>query len=77
MSPDQCREARGPLRWSQRDLAVAADVPLWFVIAFEDGDSPAFLAAHEVDLREALEAAGIRFDGDVVTFAAEGHGGTN
>jgi hypothetical protein len=77
LADDPGGEARGLLRWSQRDLAVAADVPLWFVIAFEDGDSPAFLAAHEVDLREALEAAGIRFDGDVVTFAAEGHGGIN
>jgi hypothetical protein len=70
MSPDQCREARGLLQWSQHDLAAAADVPPWFVIAFEDGDSPASLADHEVDLREALEAAGIKFDGDDVTLAS-------
>jgi hypothetical protein len=43
---------------------------LWFVIAFEDEDSPAFPARHEVDLREAFEAAGIKFDGDVVRLAA-------
>jgi len=47
-----------------------ANVPLWFVITFEDEDSPIFLAGHEVDLREALEAAGIKFDGDVVRLAA-------
>ncbi len=70
MSPDQCREARGLLRWSQRDLAAAAKVPPWFVIAFEDGDSPALLASHAVDLREALEAAGIKFDGDDVALAS-------
>jgi predicted transcriptional regulator len=77
MAPDQCRKARGLLRWSQRDLAAAADVPLWFVIAFEDGDSPAVMAGHEVDLREALEAAGIKFDGDEVTLASRGPGGVN
>ena len=60
LADDPGGEARGLLRWSQRDLAVAADVPLWFVIAFEDGDSPAFLAGHEVDLRGALVAAGSR-----------------
>ena len=72
MSPNQSREARGLLRWSQGDLAAVANVPLWFVIAFEDGDSPALMAGHEVDLREALEAAGIKFDGDDVTLAAAG-----
>jgi len=77
MSPDQCGEARGLLRWSQSDLAAVANVPLWFVIAFEDEDSPIFLAGHEVELRDALKAAGIKFDGADVTFAAEGHGGIN
>ena len=77
MGPNQSREARGLLRWSQGDLAAVSNVPLWFVIAFEDGDSPALMAGHEVDLREALEAAGIKFDGADVTFAAEGHGGIN
>ncbi len=69
MSPDQCCQARSLLSWSQRELAAAADVPLWFVIAFEDGDAPVLLADHEVDLREALEAAGIRFDSDGVRLA--------
>jgi hypothetical protein len=69
MSPGQCREARDLLRWSHGDLAAAADVPLWFVIAFEDEDSPAVMTGREADLREALEAAGIKFDGDDVTLA--------
>jgi hypothetical protein len=75
MGPDQSREARGLLRWSQGDLAAVASVPLWFVIAFEDGDSPALMAGHEVDLREALEAAGIKFDGDDVTLTSSERGG--
>jgi hypothetical protein len=66
MSPDQCREARGLLRWSQGELADAADVPSWFVVAFEDEDSPAFLAHYEIALGEALEAAGIDFEMDDV-----------
>jgi hypothetical protein len=61
VSPDQCREARGLLGWSQGELADAADVPSWFVVAFEDEDSPAFLAHYEIALCEALEAAGIDF----------------
>ena len=77
MGPNQSREARGLLRWSQGDLAAVANVPLWFVIAFEDGDLPALMAGHEVDLREALEAAGIKFDGDDVTLASRGCGGVN
>jgi len=35
------------------------------------------MAGHEVDLREALEAAGIKFDGDEVTLASRGPGGVN
>jgi hypothetical protein len=61
VSPDQYREARDRLRWSQGECADAADVPLWFVVAFEDDDSPAFLAHYEIALREALEAVGISF----------------
>ena len=46
-----------------------------YVVAFEDGDSPALMAGHEADLREALEAAGVKFDGDDVTLASRGRGG--
>jgi ribosome-binding protein aMBF1 (putative translation factor) len=53
---EQCREARGRLNWARHELAEAADVPLWFIVAFEDGKAtPDILAAYEVDLRAALE----------------------
>jgi hypothetical protein len=40
-------------------------VPLWFIAAFEDEEeTPAFLAGHEVDVRNALESAGIGRYGD-------------
>jgi DNA-binding XRE family transcriptional regulator len=61
VEPDQCREARRLLRWTQRDLADAADVQLWFVVAFEDGDSPAFLLHYKIALRKTLERVGIGF----------------
>ncbi len=61
MTPDQCREARELLRWTQRELADAASIPLWFVVAFEEEDSPAFLAHYEIAMREALEAVGVDF----------------
>lgn len=72
MSPDQCREARALLHWNQRDLANAADVPSWFVVAFEDEDSPALLAHYEIALREALEVAGIDFETDGVQLKPAG-----
>ena len=86
MSPEQCREARELLRWSQRDLATAADVPLSFVIDFEDGDSPAFLVRYEIALHQALERAGVGFPfslegGQVksawVTYSPRGEGEAN
>ena len=60
MSPDDCREARELLGWTEGDLAAAADVPLWFVIAFEDEDSPEFLTHYEIALCEALEIETLR-----------------
>jgi hypothetical protein len=38
MTPDQCRAARERLNWTRDELRKAADVPLWFVAAFE-GDA--------------------------------------
>jgi hypothetical protein len=63
MSPEQCREARERLKWSRHDLAVAADVPLWFIAAFEEQNdtAAAFLAHYELAMRDALEAVGIGF----------------
>lgn len=62
MSPDQCREARERLKWTRQQLAVAADVPLWFIAAFEDGrDTAAFLAHYEIAMRKTLEDVGVGF----------------
>ena len=59
MSPDQCRAVRERVNWTRQGLSRAANVPLWFIAAFEDGKAtPDFLAGYEVDLRAALEAAG-------------------
>jgi hypothetical protein len=44
--------------WRRGELATAADVPSWFIAAFEDGkDTPDFLAGYEIDLRAALDRA--------------------
>jgi len=41
----------------------AADVPLWFIAAFEDGKAtPGFLVAYEVDFPAALGAGTARGD---------------
>jgi hypothetical protein len=62
VSPEQCSEARGILKWTPRQLADAADVPLWFITAFEDGrETAAFLAGFKTAIRETLEAVGIGF----------------
>jgi predicted transcriptional regulator len=61
MSPEQCREAREKLNWTQEELAKTADVPLWYVCAFEDGDAPEFLEHLKFALWEAFEEAGIGF----------------
>ncbi len=67
MSPDQCRAARDRLNWSRSQLSQAADVPLWFIAAFEDGkETPSFLAGYEVDMRNALESVGIGFPFEIV-----------
>jgi DNA-binding transcriptional regulator YiaG len=65
MSPDQCRAARGWLRWSQQELANRAKVALSTLKDFENRARkpiPNNLAA----IKGALEAAGIEFtNGDV------------
>ena len=69
-SPEQCREARERLKWSRYDLAVAADVPLWFIAAFEEHKEGAGLPrAHELAMRAALEAVGIGFPFEIETGA--------
>ena len=52
--------ARERLDWTRLELAAAADVPLWFIAAFEDGKATLdFLVCYEVELRAALEPAGV------------------
>ena len=59
ISPDECRAAREHLNWSRDELSRAADVPLWFLVAFEDDKgTEGFLAHWEVALRTALGRAG-------------------
>ena len=59
MTGEECREARQRMNWTRHELSTAADVPLWFIAAFEDGRStPDFLVAYEYELRAALESAG-------------------
>jgi len=66
MSPDQCRAARERLNWTCREFSEATDVPLWFIAAFEDGKvTPAFLAGHELAMRDAFEAFGICFQFEI------------
>ena len=59
MTPDQCRAARERRNWTPDELRKAADVPLWFVAAFEDGkETPGFLVCWEVAMAAALGDAG-------------------
>lgn len=60
MTPAQCRAARGLIKWSQDDLAKAAEVGIVSVRQFENENTEprrATLAA----MRRALEAAGVEF----------------
>ena len=62
LTSEQVRAARALLRWEQRDLAEASGVSLPSVKRLET--QPGALAAHErtiVELRKALERAGIEF----------------
>ena len=48
MTGEECREARERLNWTRHDLARAADVPLWFISAFEDSRATPDEACHRV-----------------------------
>jgi hypothetical protein len=63
MTGDQCRAARERLNWTRFELSTAADVPLWFIAAFEDEATPDFLAGYEVYLSAVLDAGTARGDG--------------
>jgi transcriptional regulator with XRE-family HTH domain len=59
MTAEQCRKARKLLKWTQQELASAANVTPRIIDAFEDGRDvlPSYVDA----IRTALEAAGIGF----------------
>jgi hypothetical protein len=62
MTGDEGRAARESLNWTRLELATATNVPLWFIATFEDGNAtPDFLVCYEVELRAALDAAGVEF----------------
>src|SRR5215469_13760766 len=59
MTPEQCRAARGWLRWSQVELARQANVSLRAIAALERGEQR--LRPNNVTaIRRAIEAGGVR-----------------
>jgi hypothetical protein len=52
MTPEQCRQARERLAWSQQDLAKAARV---------EAGEPVGMMDCQVAMRETLESVGIGF----------------
>jgi DNA-binding XRE family transcriptional regulator len=59
VSPDQCRQARDILKWTQGELAQAAGVSPWVVAALEEERE--VLPAYRDAIRAALESVGIGF----------------
>jgi transcriptional regulator with XRE-family HTH domain len=75
VTPDQCRAAREKLNWTRQELAKAAEVPLWFIAAFEDGkDTAEFLAGYEFDMRRVFEEVGIGFPFEIANGRIRGAG---
>lgn len=60
MNPAQSRAARGLLKWTQADLAAAANVSEVTIRNFENEKSVPLRASLQV-MRAALEAAGVIF----------------
>ena len=60
MTPDQSREARKLLNWSQDDLARASRIPTEIVAIFEAGELVGMMDC-QVAMRETLESVGIAF----------------
>jgi len=59
MTPEQCRAARGWLRWSQVELARQANVSLRAIAAFERGEQRLRLN-NLIAIRRVIEAGGVR-----------------
>jgi transcriptional regulator with XRE-family HTH domain len=70
MTPEQSRAARGWLGWSQAQLAKAAGVALSTVRDFEKHRRSPILNNLNA-MRGALEAAGIRFPEDGISYAGQ------
>ncbi len=66
ISPTQCKMARAALNWSTRDLAERSRVGTNTVARFENGKTAN--ASTLTLIRQAFEAAGVRFteDGGIV-----------
>jgi transcriptional regulator with XRE-family HTH domain len=60
MTPGQCRAARAWLNWTQEDLAEKSGVSLSALKDFE-AERRVTIAANRGAIRQALEAADIRF----------------
>ena len=60
IDPAQCRAARGLLKWTQQELADAADVGLTTVKDLESGERRT-IARNQEAIRRALEQAGVEF----------------
>jgi len=60
ISPSQCRAARGLLKWTQPRLAEASGIGLSTINRYENETRPPRESA-VVQLRTALEAAGVQF----------------
>ena len=60
MSPNQCRAARGLLKWTQPRLADASGIGLSTINRYENETRPPRDSA-VLQLQKTLEAAGIEF----------------
>ena len=58
INPTQCRAARALLRWSQTELAKAANLSRTTLAGFES-ERRCLRTGTLVDIRKALEAAGV------------------
>lgn len=70
MTPMQCRMARAALQWTVKDLAEKAQVGISTVVRFEAGRGKPIVATTAA-MERTLEAAGVRFVAQGVTFAGD------
>jgi len=60
LTPEQCRAGRALLKWSQRELATAAQVSHITVRDFENGRTKSQRSTLTM-LKQAMEAEGVEF----------------